>query len=45
MLSQKFLDLTLRKVSETDSRLTTQMKSVGEVMAIDEDFKNHFKSD
>lgn len=31
------------KFPQADSRLTTQMKSVGEVMAIGRTFKNHFK--
>ena len=31
------------KFPETDPRLTTQMKSVGEVMAIGRNFKSHFK--
>ena len=41
MLLQKFLDLT--KFPGADEILTSQMKSVGEVMAIDPHSKNLFK--
>jgi carbamoyl-phosphate synthase large subunit len=35
--------LPLRKFPEADSRLTTQMKSVGETMAIGRTFKEAFQ--
>ena len=43
MLLLKFLDLHLKKFPQADSRLTTQMKSVGEVMSIGRTFQESFQ--
>ena len=43
MWSQRFRVLPFEKFPQADSRLTTQMKSVGEVMAIGGSFQESFQ--